>query len=1685
MGFSVWMNRTVAGGAIAVGLGLIPTAAGANVPIVPATDGTDTQVTIQGDRAVISGGQVSTDGANHFHSFTTFGVGTGQTAEFVGTPNLETILGRVVGGDPSLVDGTIRVTGTDANLFLLNPAGWIFGSGAQLDVPGAFTATTATTVGFEGGEVWGVGPGTAGALDAGGAIAGFYFEAGVSGNIANFGTLAVAPGQGLSLLGMTVLNGGQLVAPGGTVLVEAVPESGWVRLASTGMVLGLEFVPQDVPALSVGSVPSPLTLPELLTGGEVAAATGVTVADSGQITLGGTDIGIQGSELTAGTAIASGTLDVDSPTGIGGEVALLGDRIAILDGDITARGELGGGTLWIGGEGAGATGLPVAQQTVIDSQSLLDASALGLGDGGEIRLWSESATVFDGAIAATGGVLGGDGGFVEISGRDRLQVSGLVDVGAPAGALGSVLFDPENILIVADAPNATTADGDQAVSDGSIFLGDAIGETLTISQFTLQTITGDVTLEANSNITVADGVSLVFLGDPSSPGATQTVRFVADANQDGVGAFAMDPTQALVASDLNVFITGASVTVGDVLTSSVEGVGGNITLRASQGNLMAGVLDSSAESAAGGNITLEAPEGSITANTVLTLSASTANGGAVQATGNGPIAINTILTNSVGGQGGAVTLTSNTGALQVDGVDTSGLGDGNGGPITLMAEAGAIAFDSLNSQSNAGAGGAIAITAGGDITVGDLLFGTTGAAAADVVQPDATLNTPGNVNLSGATFNGGRAGVIVGSTAPVGGLILGSDPLSTSGTPFTLNLTNPAVLTAELNTAGGDLTINSDSDITLPNAITTQGGNLTVTANSLTASALIDASAPITNANGIPLPAGNRNGGTVQIETQGNLSTADIAARGADLGGTITLTSASGAIATGSLDVSSTEGTGGTISVTAPGTAITAAELAAINALVFDEEGILDPDSLVTGPPLGSLSGDVQTGDLSASGAINGGSVTIQARTRITAGAIEANGTQGNGGSVSIDPEGDVVLDSVNASGGTAGTGGTVAIASQRFVRVLNTLSTGASIAAAGGAGDGQITLSHGGSDAATPLPFNLGNPGINGSAGNLSVGSTTLTAPDEFLGPIQEGNISVVAGTVNGPNDMNMTDGDQDTTGDGPGTTPGTSPEDLIAPPPEVLDVLEVVSQTPEDATENNPINSPQGQAIAQVRDGGLIDPANGPLGGAPVPLSPRAANENIQQAERSLVSEFADFLGVEPQPEVSIPEAQVILRRIEQETGVKPALVYAQFRPTSAREQRAQQANRGITPAGLAGDRPTAVDQSLAGGEGQGLSTDPSLIASTSPGWNADSPTPVAQTLSQSSKENDGDILEILLVTAEGEPQLVPLRNVTRGLAVQRVRQLREFLTNPIFRQSPQYLKISQDLYQWFVAPLREELEFQGINNLTFVLGAGLRSMPLAALHDGEQFVIENFSVGLMPSLSLSNTKYQNIQTAPVLALGASEFLTLDPLPAVPQELELVTKERQPGQRFLNEGFTAANLKAARDDAPTPIVHLATHAEFRPGKASQSYIQLWGNEQVTLNRLGDLKLNLPTVNLLVLSACRTAVGDRNAELGFAGLAVASGVNTAIASLWYVSDKGTLGFMGELYEQLRTAPIKAEALRQTQLAMMRGEVRVENGQMTGSFGSITLDERLAGQGVEDFSHPYFWSAFTSIGSPW
>jgi len=170
--------------------------------------------------------------------------------------------------------------------------------------------------------------------------------------------------------------------------------------------------------------------------------------------------------------------------------------------------------------------------------------------------------------------------------------------------------------------------------------------------------------------------------------------------------------------------------------------------------------------------------------------------------------------------------------------------------------------------------------------------------------------------------------------------------------------------------------------------------------------------------------------------------------------------------------------------------------------------------------------------------------------------------------------------------------------------------------------------------------------------------------------------------------------------------------------------------------------------------------------------------------------------------------------------------------------------------------------------------------------------------------------------------------------------------------------------------------------------------------------------------------------------------------------------------------------------------VIHLATHAQFEIDDPHRSFIQLW-DTQLNMNQLYTLGWHEPPqVELLVLSACQTALGNREAELGFAGLAVNSGVKSALASLWNVSDESTALLMTVFYDALRNQPIKAEALQEAQLALLRGEVTVADLTARGlgiePIVNLASDEApAAGRGFGDLTHPFYWAAFTLIGSPW
>jgi filamentous hemagglutinin family protein len=443
------------------------------------------------------------------------------------------------------------------------------------------------------------------------------------------------------------------------------------------------------------------------------------------------------------------------------------------------------------------------------------------------------------------------------------------------------------------------------------------------------------------------------------------------------------------------------------------------------------------------------------------------------------------------------------------------------------------------------------------------------------------------------------------------------------------------------------------------------------------------------------------------------------------------------------------------------------------------------------------------------------------------------------------------------------------------------------------------------------------------------------------------------------------------------------------------------------------------------------------------------------VESVDADFGNDFGDYLGLDGTLSLSYQEIHKLAMRVEADTGRRPAFVYISFAPVgdvqstppaAAKDANAKDAN--------------AKDAKVTGAAG----------AKSGP----------ARDFQQAS-----DRLELLVVTATGKLIRRVVYDAPRQVVMPMVAAFQEGV---IDRTSEEYLAPAQQLYKWLIAPIEADLQAREIDNLLFLMDGGLRSLPMAALHDGKQFLVEKYSLGMAPSLSLVDTRPVNIKNARLLAMGASQFKAQDPLPAVPVELSLVSQLFTSGQPLLNETFTIDNLQTRRRQASYGILHLATHGEFKPGAPEESYIQFW-DSRLTMDQIRSLGLSNPPLELLVLSACRTALGDEKAELGFAGLAAQAGVKTALASLWYVSDEGTLALMTEFYDRLRhpQVGIKAEALQQAQLAMLHGKVKIDQGFLKAPALAqpLQLPAAFADWSNENLTHPYYWAAFTMIGNPW
>jgi CHAT domain-containing protein len=294
------------------------------------------------------------------------------------------------------------------------------------------------------------------------------------------------------------------------------------------------------------------------------------------------------------------------------------------------------------------------------------------------------------------------------------------------------------------------------------------------------------------------------------------------------------------------------------------------------------------------------------------------------------------------------------------------------------------------------------------------------------------------------------------------------------------------------------------------------------------------------------------------------------------------------------------------------------------------------------------------------------------------------------------------------------------------------------------------------------------------------------------------------------------------------------------------------------------------------------------------------------------------------------------------------------------------------------------------------------------------------------------------------------------------------RLFVTLRPYLSSPHSLLPHQQFYDWLIRPAEADLARSGVKTLVFVLDGILRNVPVAALHDGQHYLIENYSVALTPGLQLFNPRPLTLNQSEVLIGGLTEGRQgFSALPGVKQEAQDISAIATTDV-LLNGAFTRLNLEQKIQSHRFPIVHLATHGQFS-SQAEETYLLTW-DELINVKKFDQLlranealsredtrSFPRSPIELLVLSACQTAVGDRRAALGLAGLAVRSGAASTLATLWSVQDESTAHFMTQFYTILsQPQTTKAEALRQAQLSLLQSA---------------------------QYQHPFYWAPFVLVGN--
>jgi filamentous hemagglutinin family protein len=639
-----------------------------------------------------------------------FSIGQGEITRFIQPGALSQVLNRVTGGSPSVILGALQSNG---RVFLINQNGIAFGPGAQVDVGGLVVSS----LGLSNADF------AAGRLN-------FTQQAG-AGGIVNQGVIRTASGGLVALVAPNVENHGVIQAPNGDVILAAGKSANLVDLQRPQ--IQVEVNAADNQALNVGQ----------LVGRNIGIYAGA-IRHSGIANANTAALDEQGRVVfkAVGDTLVSGKVEAGNTAGAGGRVEILGNRVGLLDGArVDASGVTGGGTVLVGGDFQGRNPeVQNAQRTYVAPTATVSADALDNGDGGKVVVWADGTTRAYGSLSAHAGTQGGDGGLIETSGKQFLDVEGArIDARAAHGAQGTWLLDPTDITVVAAGANAAYADVD-AFADPDV--GGAGASR--VSPLTLDGAGANVVLQAQNDITVTDAISLTTT--PNANLTLQAGRSIAINNSvatNGSGNITMvanntDNSEtnaaggALVGSGgTNRSAGAASLTVSGAIST---GAGGAIKL-----------VNSSAS-------TLGGETGGVTVNSAITTGSSTASG---VASGAITIAAGTTITLNPGGS----LTTGNATVASTAGVDTAASGAINLTAVTGISGAGTATTGSATVDN--AAGGADSAVSGG------ITLNVSGAGAINLVTAAAlaaggasvsnntggTSATTGNISLSASSIN--------------------------------------------------------------------------------------------------------------------------------------------------------------------------------------------------------------------------------------------------------------------------------------------------------------------------------------------------------------------------------------------------------------------------------------------------------------------------------------------------------------------------------------------------------------------------------------------------------------------------------------------------------------------------------------------------------------------------------------------------------------------------------------------------------------------------------------------------------------------------------------------------------------------------------------------------------------------